>query len=167
MMLIEKKLGNLNDFEAGSRAIDRIQIQWFETRKKILHKRSSRGRDVVVKMLNSKEDFIQDDVVHEDETSLLVISILPCAAIVVRPGTMHEMAAVCYETGNKHLPVFYEDGEIRIPWEEPLFKLLESLGYQPQKKTIILQHPLKTSVSPHAHGGQSLLTKILKRTNYD
>jgi len=134
MIIIEKKLGNLSDFEAGSRAIDRIFIQWFETRKKILHKRSSRGRDVAIKMLNSKEDFLHDDVVHEDKTSLMVISILPCAAIIVRPATMHEMAAVCYEIGNKHVPVFYEDGEIRIPWEEPLFNQLESMGYSRKKR---------------------------------
>ena len=79
---------------------------------------------------------------------------------------MYETAAVCYEIGNKHLPLFYQDDELLVAYDAPLFRMLEKAGYQIKAEKRQLLHPLKTSVSPHglAVSNESLFTKIIKRT---
>ncbi len=48
-MLIKEKLGNLTSFDVGARSIDRVAIEWYEASKRILHKRSQSGREVIIK----------------------------------------------------------------------------------------------------------------------
>jgi urease accessory protein len=89
-----------------------------------------------------------------------------CDAIIIRPKTMFEMAAVCYEIGNKHLPVFYQQDEILVAYEDPLFRQLSLTGYDVTRGIRKLLNPLKTSVSSHSHSsGDSLFSKIMKLTN--
>ena len=59
------------------------------------------------------------------------------------------MASVCYEIGNKHLPLFYEDDELLLPYEAPLFQLLLAAGYDVKQGKRKLLDPLRTSVTPH------------------
>ena len=66
------------------------------------------------------------------------------------------MASVCYEIGNKHLPLFYENDELLVPFELPLFRLLEAQGYDVRQEERKLLQPLKTTVSPHAHLAEKL-----------
>jgi urease accessory protein len=85
--------------------------------------------------------------------------------IAIKPNNMFEMASICYEIGNKHLPLFYENDELLVPFELPLFRLLEAQGYDVKQDKRKLLQPLKTTVSPHAHpGGETLFSKIMKLT---
>ena len=75
------------------------------------------------------------------------------------------MASVCYEIGNKHLPLFYEADQLLVPFEMPLYKLLSAQGYIIIKEKRKLLKPLKTTVSPHSGGtNDSLFSKIMKLT---
>jgi urease accessory protein len=72
------------------------------------------------------------------------------------------MGAVCYEIGNKHLPVFIQDDEVLIPMEEPLFRWLQASGYAPAPAERKLTNMLRTNVTPHSHGaGSTLFQKIM------
>ena len=59
------------------------------------------------------------------------------------------MATMCYEIGNKHLPLFYEADQLLVPFEMPLFRLLSVQGFEVQQVTRKLLQPLKTTVTPH------------------
>jgi urease accessory protein len=164
-MLIKEKIGNLDSFEDGGRQIDRLPVEWYECSKRILHKKTGSGRDVVLKFLKEAQYLQQDDVLYADDSSIIVIEVLACDAIAIKPGTMQEMAVACYEIGNKHLPLFYEDETLLIPFDAPTFRLLEAVGLQPEMQNRKLVNQLRTTVQPHAHaGGESLFAKILKRT---
>ena len=164
-MLIREKLGNLASFKAGSRQLDLLPIEWYETNKRIMHKRTVSGKEIMLKFLKESPDLKQDDVIYADEEYIIAIDIQPVDAIVVRPATMYEMATLCYEIGNKHLALFYENDEILVAYEAPLFRLLTVAGYQPVQEKRKLLHQLKTNVSPHSHGNtSSLFSKILQLT---
>jgi urease accessory protein len=75
------------------------------------------------------------------------------------------MASVCYEIGNKHLPLFYEKDELLVPFEMPLFRLLSTQGYAIKQDYKRLLHPLKTTIASHAHSNQSLFSRIMQFTN--
>jgi urease accessory protein len=75
------------------------------------------------------------------------------------------MASVCYEIGNKHLPLFYEADQLLVPFEMPLYNLLLVQGYAVNQEERKLLHPLKTSVMPHTVGiGDSVFSKIMQIT---
>lgn len=159
-MIIEDILGNI---DTGNRQVDLLQLEWYETSRRIQRRRTTGGREIALRLLKQGQQLRQDDVVYMDDNTAVVVDILPCEAIVVAPSSMLDMGTICYEIGNKHLPVFIQDNEVLIPWEEPLYKWLEAAGYQPVKATRKLTNMLRSNVAPHNHGGSgsTLFQKIM------
>jgi urease accessory protein len=75
------------------------------------------------------------------------------------------MASVCYEIGNKHLPLFFDKDELLVPFETPLLRLLSAQGYAIKQDNRKLLYPLKTTVAAHAHSNNGLFSKIMQFTN--
>lgn len=166
-MLVRKKLGNLAEFRDEGRVIDRLPLEWYETTKRILHKRTGSGRELALKFLSEAPNLRQDDVLYADEKCLVVVEVLACEAIVLKPASLYQMAYACYEIGNKHLPLFYEDDALLLPYDGPVYRMLQAAGLEPQlqKKKLLFQ--LRTTVAPHTHPGdnrESFFSKILKLT---
>ncbi|HEX2532972.1 MAG TPA: urease accessory protein UreE [Chitinophagaceae bacterium] len=162
MILVKEVLGRRSGFGAGLRE-DKLPIAWFEASRRILHKRTERGEEVACRFLKERSQLQQDDVLAADDRRLILVDIVPCTALVIRPATPYETALACYEIGNKHLPLFFEGGELLVPWEAPLERMLQGLEIAVTKEQRRLLHPLRTTVSPHAHS-PGLLTRILQRT---
>ena len=163
-MLIKEKIGQLKDFDASVHSIDWLLIEWSETSKRILHKKTSGGREVHLKFLKENPNLQQDDVLFIEKDVLIVVDIIPTDVMILKPSSMHDMAMLCYEIGNKHLPLYYEDDMLLMPFEEPLFRWLMASGFKPEKQFMKLHNPLRTSVTAHGHS-ESLFSKILKLTS--
>lgn len=164
-MLLQKKIGNLQSHIVNGKTIDWLQLEWYETRKRIFRKQTKSGKDVSIKFLNENPELTEGDILFEDGNSVIAISVLPCDCIVIQPVNMFEMASVCYEIGNKHLPLFYEEESLLVPFDAPLMRLLSAQGYEVKKEERKLLQPLKTTVAPHSDGSNSLFSKIMKLTN--
>jgi urease accessory protein len=165
-MIIKEKIGTLASIDDRGRTVDRLLLEWFETSKRILHKKTEGGREVVLKFLGRSPNLQQDDVLFADDRILIVVDILECEVITIRPKSAYEMASVCYEIGNKHLPLFFEEETLLIPFDHPVFTMLQASGFNVSREKRKLMHPLKTTVSAHAHtpDRESLFSKILKIT---
>lgn len=165
-MIIEDVIGNTSTLSIGSRQTDLLQLQWYETTRRIQRRQTVSGRELALRLLKQGQRLQQGDVVWMDDATAVVVDILPCEVIVVTPASMLEMGTICYEIGNKHLPVFIQDNEVLIPMEEPLYRWLESAGYTPLKATRKLTNMLRSNVTPHSHGGsgETLFQKIMKLT---
>jgi urease accessory protein len=163
-MVIKQKIGNLSSFNVGERDIDNIRLEWHETKKRILHKKTVRQKEIVIKFLNEPTGLNEGDILFVDDTTAIVVEIEPCEVIVIKPFSMEEMGAVCYEIGNKHLPLFYDKDELLVPFEAPLFRLLAASGYEPVKEVRKLVKQMKTTVAPHStsSGKQTLFSKIMQ-----
>lgn len=149
-MLIEKKLGNISDMALLARELDVLEIAWFESGKRIMHKTTVAGRNIITKFLKENQQLTDGDILFEDDMLVIVVSILPCDVLVIRPRDQQEIAAVCYEIGNRHIPLFFSNGELLIAFERPLYSLLQFEGYEVEQAVRKLVQPLKTSVQPHA-----------------
>jgi urease accessory protein len=161
-MIIEDVIGNTATFSIGNRQTDLLQLQWYETTRRIQRKQTAGGREIALRLLKQGQRLQQGDVVWMNDATAIVVDILPCEVIVVKPASMLEMGAVCYEIGNKHLPVFIQDDEVLIPMEEPLFRWLQASGYAPAPAERKLTNMLRTNVTPHSHGaGSTLFQKIM------
>ena len=163
-MLVQQKQGNISNKTAGKK-IDWLQLEWHETRKRILRKQTGSGKDVSIKFLNENPELTEGDILFEDDTTIIAVAVLPCDCIVIKPINMFEMASVCYEIGNKHLPLFYEEESLLVPFDAPLMRLLSAQGYEVKKEERKLLQPLKTTVAPHSDSSNTLFSKIMKLTN--
>lgn len=165
-MIIREKAGRIEDYKGLPVEPDWLDLEWFETRKRILHKKTSQGVAVAMKFLAESPEITEGDVLYADAERLVVARILPCDCIVVKPGSLFETASLCYEIGNKHLPLFFEDDALLVPFEAPLYRLLVAQGYAVLREERKLLQPLKTTVSPHPSGNSgSLFSKIMQLTN--
>lgn len=164
-MLIKQKIGTINDIGTNNRKIDWLQLEWHEAGKRILRRQTRAGHDIALKFLDKNPALTQGDVLYESEILIIAVEILPCDVLVIQPANPFEMASVCYEIGNKHLPLFFDKDELLVPFETPLFRLLLAQGYAIKQDKRKLLHPLKTTVAPHAPGSNSLFSKIMQFTN--
>lgn len=162
-MLIQQKTGTLYSIHINNRSIDWLQLEWYETSKRILRKRTQAGRDLALKFLKEDPALTQGDVLYEDATTIIAVDIIPSDVLVIKPASLFEMASVCYEIGNKHLPLFFEKDELLVPFEMPLYRLLLAQGYAIKQDRRKLLQPLKTTVAPHGHSSSnSLFSKIMQ-----
>jgi urease accessory protein len=162
-MLVTEKIGNLETFPLQGRTIDWLWLEWFESNKRILHKRTGSGAEITLRFLDNNPQFYPGDVLYADNNTVVAIEIIETDVIVIKPQTMREMAATCYEIGNKHLPLFYQGDEIIVAFEKNLFTFLEASGYKVEKANRKLINPLKTTVAPHGNSS-SLFSRIMKLT---
>ncbi len=164
-MLIKEKLQPLSAYGTAGRTIDWLVLEWYEVNKRILHKRTTSGKEVTIKFLQENQNITQGDVLYLDAETIVAVEIADCDVIIIRPKSIYEMAAICYEIGNKHLPLFYENDEVLVAYEAPLLRLLKTAGYNLAEGKRKLLHPLKTTVTPH--GSSSLFSKIINLTTAD
>ena len=165
-MLVKEKIGNINFFAISNRRLDYLLLEWYETNKRIMHKKTLDGINVSMKFLGGDPKLIEGDVIYEDDFRIIVIDIKECDALIIRPKTMFEMASICYEIGNKHLPLFYQDYELLVAYDFSLFNLLTALGFEVLAAKRKLTLPLRTSVTPHGDSNSgTLFSRIMKLTN--
>ena len=125
-------------------------------------KRTKNGQEIAIKFLKEGQRLKQDDVLYEDDQKIIVVAIIPCEAIVVKPTSLLEMGSVCYEIGNKHLPMFIQNDEVLLPFEEPIFKWLSASGYETAKIFTRLINIVNATVQPHGSSeSSSLFFKIM------
>lgn len=148
-MLITQKKGNLASFNIGEKAIDFVLLKWYESRKRILLKTTTNGTDITIKFLNENPELTDGDILFEYGQTIIAVAIEPCDCIVILPKNNFEIAAASYEIGNKHLPLFFENEYLLVPFERPLFNLLQMQGYTVKQEERQLLNPLKTTVAPH------------------
>lgn len=160
-MIIQQIVGNINTHSIEDLEIDLLEIEWFETTKRIQRKRTNSEMEIAIKFIQEGQRLHQDDILYQDDKKVVVVHIKPCESIVMTPASLLEMGTICYEIGNKHLPLFIQNDQIMMPFEMPMFRWLEASGYSPKKQEIQLLHLLKSNVAPHGHGNTSLFTKIL------
>ncbi len=163
-MLIQEKIGNTDAYNLRHKTIDWVLLHWYETNKRIQRKKTNAGKEISLKFLNDNPSLTQGDILFEDEQTIIAVEVLPCDCLVVMPKNMFEMASVCYEIGNKHLPLFFEKNELLVPFEQPLYKLLTAQGYVVKQEQRKLLQPFKTTVAPHGSESTTLFSKIMKLT---
>ena len=168
-MIIKEIIGNTASLPLSDREIDYLYLEWFETNKRIIRKETAAGQEVAIKLWREGLRLQEGDILFKSETAAIVVAIIPCEAIVIVPQSLLQMGTICYEIGNKHLPLFIQDNEVLVAYEAPLFRLLSAADYQPQIQKRKLVNMLKANVSPHEHAQESkssetLFTKILNLT---
>ena len=163
-MLIQEKIGRVGSFAIEGREIDVLRLEWYEMGKRVMRKHSVGGRDVALRFLNESPALMEGDLLYVDERVVIVVEIVPCDVMVIPMGSLSAVAAICYEIGNRHLPLFIDEGVLLAPFEEPLYRWLVGSGFEVSREERKLLYPLRSTVAGHEHSG-SLFSRILQITN--
>ncbi|MDR0904660.1 MAG: urease accessory protein UreE [Oscillospiraceae bacterium] len=124
-MLIEKIVGSGSTPAVGVR-VDTVNFEWFEQSRKVMKKISSAGEEIGLRLTEPLRD---GDVLYEDATRAVVASQNPCELIRVEVRDMREMGRVCFELGNRHLPLSISEDNVKTPYDAPTFEYLARLGF--------------------------------------
>ena len=60
------------------------------------------------------------DILYRDAEVEIVVEGLPEKVFVLRPGSAEEYGLTCYQIGNLHRPIGFDDGAILVPYEPVL-----------------------------------------------
>ncbi|MFI3303950.1 MAG: urease accessory protein UreE [Rikenellaceae bacterium] len=167
-MLIKEIIGRETELNLSGFTIDELHLEWYELNKRIQRKVTTQGRDISLKFTSEGVALRDGDILFfsEEEKGAIVVRVIGSETIVLSPQSMLEMATICYEIGNKHMPLFIENDEILLPYEAPMYKWLESAGYTPRRESRRLINRLKSKSSDHHHASEephkeSLFTKVI------
>ncbi len=144
-MLVTEIIGNINFFNTNNRKIDYLILEWHETNKRILHKKTIGGLDVIMEFVKQNPSLSEGDIIYEDDFNVIAIEIKECETIVLLPKSMLEMGRMCNEIGESGQQVFYQSDEILIAFEDSLFRSLSAAGYDMSVEKRKLVTPLLKS----------------------
>ena len=150
-MLIENFVcSNPEGFDLTGFDIDFVEIEWYEVSKKILHKLSRKGVEVGIKLSGDKP-LKHGDILHLEGNRALLVEIPECDCIALKPQDLFAMGKACYEIGNRHSPLFYQEDRLLMPYDPPLLEALKKCGLDAYKCSARLITPLSTIHHGHAH----------------
>jgi urease accessory protein len=111
--------------------VDFLEVEWYETAKSRMRKRTLNGVEILLD--RSDRSSLQDgDLLYVSDEVAIKLRISPCHCIVLRPATLPEAGRICFDIGNKHLPIFLtEQNEICLAYDANLFDMLGGAGYEP------------------------------------
>ncbi|MDR2530644.1 MAG: urease accessory protein UreE [Oscillospiraceae bacterium] len=104
---------------------DHIDFEWFELDKRIARKTSHNGDDVALRLTER----VRDGAELLANGTRYVAKVLPCKLLRIRAESAEELGRICYELGNRHLPIAIGSGFAATPYDHVLEERLRKLGF--------------------------------------
>lgn len=144
-MIAEKVLGTLR---ATDKHVDYVEIDWFERDKTVLRKVTADGQEIGIRIASPLNE---GDILFENETTIIAVTIAPCDLVRVQVKTLEEMGRLCFELGNRHLSLSISGNTVRCPYDEPTFMYLAHLGFHPDKVSEKFDGYIECKAHAHSH----------------
>lgn len=148
-MIADKILGNLNEQHPTGEVVP-VVFAWFETEKKRIAKTAADGTELGVCV---GEPLHAGDVLAEQNGKVYVVEVAPAPLIETQVATMQEMGRLCFELGNRHLPLKIEEHKVSVPYDEPTLLYLQRLGFD--AKQVCADFSDHVACRAHGAGGHS------------
>lgn len=175
-MKIEHIVGNIKDIDATHLEIDEVQIDWYNTRKKIARLNSKNGEVLAMRLATIPQCGLSNgDILFLDNQKAIIISIIPTWVLCMNPANWEDMIRLCYEIGNLHMPLFFDKDrmEIQTPFEEPLQMILQKQHISFEKRHCVLDSKNAITLSsiipsePRVTQNNKLCVKVNKRLDFN
>lgn len=149
-MIVTQAIRNSTPSEVNKQ-IDYLPIEWYQTSKRIQRLLTTGGLAIAIRFLGKRQCLQDGDILYEDNDKVVMVSILPCEAIVVKFTDLITLGLIAYEIGNKHIPLFVEDKSLFMPYENAMYDWLCDHGYMPIIMYKQLCYPLNANVDFDQH----------------
>lgn len=118
---------------------DYLELDWYDLDKGILRRTTVQGREIGIKNLKAIP-LRTGDVLFHDADLCVSVRVLPCLCLFIHPRNSLEMAKICFDIGNRHLPIVIKSArEVRVAYEAPLHRLFERQGYEVKETEAVLE----------------------------
>ena len=89
-MIIEKIVGNVNEFEKAPHHIERVYLRSDDLVKKIQRVKTDHGKELGIRLIDVKE-LMDGDILYQDEKNSIVISVIEDDVIVISQHNLKRM----------------------------------------------------------------------------
>lgn len=119
--------------------MDYLELDWFDLDKGVLRRNTVTGREIGFKNRQAVP-LRTGDVLYHDAKICIVVRVLPCLCLFIHPRNSLEMAKVCFDIGNRHVPIAIKSAdEVVVAYEAPLHHLFQKQGYQVDQSEAVLE----------------------------
>ena len=147
MIIVEKIVTTQRGLSPSKRDI--VRLDW-EARQKCRQRlRTEAGREIGL-ALPTGTCLSPGDVLYRDADVEIVVEGKPEKVFALRPEKREAFGLACYQIGNLHRPIGFDDGAILVPYEPVLEKQLTRLGFTYTVEERIFTGVLQQS-QPHVH----------------
>jgi urease accessory protein len=114
-MIIEKVLGNLHELPETDLAAyarlhqEKVVLPSAQLVKRIQRATTDHGKEIGIRLPSGSGDLRDGDILHVEESNMIVVSVLPTDVLVIAPRTVYEMGIVAHSLGNRHLQAQFFD----------------------------------------------------------
>ena len=92
------------------------------------------------------------DILYRDAEVEIVVEALPEKVFVLCSEKTEDYGLVCYQIGNLHRPIGFDDGDILVPCDPALENQLRRLGFRYTIEERVFTHAARQSVTrAHVH----------------
>ena len=128
---------------------DTVHLDW-EARQRCRQRLSTEGGREIGLALPTGSRLSPGDVLYRDADIEIVVEGKPEKVFVLRLEKREAFGLACYQIGNLHRPIGFDDGAILVPYEPVLEKQLTRLGFAYTVEERVFTGAVQQSQS-HAH----------------
>lgn len=142
-MIVESVAGNIHDLppeEIEGVPTESVILPLADLTRRILRVRTDHGTELGIRLAPGAADLRDGDILHRDESGIVVVRVEPTDVLAIAPTTVREMGVVAHNLGNRHLPAQFfgpqepfpglegHDGVMVIQYDHTAEHYLEHLG---------------------------------------
>jgi urease accessory protein len=134
-MIVDQTIGIITDDRFHGLRVDYADVEWYNAHKKIGRLVSREGTELGLRLTDqaARRGLMDGDVLLAGTDALIAINIVPCRCIAVKTNDRAALIKLCYAVGNRHAPFFCEGDTFLLPYDEPMFNMIEKLGLRPEQ----------------------------------
>ncbi|MCZ6167760.1 urease accessory protein UreE [Campylobacter ureolyticus] len=145
-MIVNKILGNLDNFDLKDKKVDFANISNDNRVKKVLRVKSYKGVEIGINV----EDEIKDgDILAILDDSVVAVKILPTDVLEISPKNLKEMGIIAHNIGNRHTPAIFEEDLMIIEPDSLIEEFLKNQNVDFKKTKRVLKTALRHANHSH------------------
>lgn len=145
-MVVNKILGNLNNFDLKDKKVDFANISNDDRVKKVLRVKSNNGVEIGI---NVEDELKDGDILAILEDNIVAIKILPTDVLEISPKNLKEMGIIAHNIGNRHTPAIFEEDLMIIEPDSLIEEFLKNQNVDFKKTKRILKTALRHANHSH------------------
>ncbi|MCR8685411.1 urease accessory protein UreE [Campylobacter ureolyticus] len=145
-MIVNKILGNLDNFDLKDKKVDFANISNDDRVKKVLRVKSNNGVEIGI---NVEDELKDGDILAILEDSIVVIKILPTDVLEISPKNLKEMGIIAHNIGNRHTPAIFEENLMIIEPDSLIEEFLKNQNVDFKKTKRVLKTALRHASHSH------------------
>lgn len=161
-MIIEKILGNLHDLPQAEAAAyaklhkEKVVLPSAQLVKRIQRVTTDHGKEIGIRLPAGSGDLRDGDILHVDDSNVVVVSVLPTDVLVIAPRSIYEMGVVAHSLGNRHLQAQFFDadseyaGEVMVcQYDHTVEDYLKHVGVPYARQERVMPVPFRHAEHTH------------------